>query len=125
MTLFTAAGLLSGVTNECKDVVDQPASYECKCTEDQFASYVWYAYQDWYKLQIARYAELKNNRHSWLVDVPEMGALRAPGNTCYECSCGRNRGIVAKPVNRSKGCGGIMRVAPIGLYLNRNPEKDD
>ena len=30
------------------------------------------------------------------------------------------KGTVDKPINNSKGCGGIMRVAPVGLYMSNS-----
>ena len=58
-------------------------------------------------------------RFSWLMDVPEMGENRAPGTTCVHAIMKQRRGSVEKPLNDSKGCGGIMRIAPVALYLNR------
>lgn len=57
---------------------------------------------------------------SWLFNVPELHARRLPGTTCLT-SLQRPQGkfkedsLVAK--NNSKGCGGVMRVAPVGLFL--------
>ena len=55
---------------------------------------------------------------SWLLDIPELFERRAPGNTCLSALAG-DGGISADylkhPVNQSKGCGGIMRVAPLAL----------
>ena len=44
----------------------------------------------------------------------ELNQRRAPGNTCISALACLNRGKVV--VNDSKGCGGIMRVAPVGIY---------
>ncbi len=50
----------------------------------------------------------------WLGGLGELHCRRAPGNTCLAALAeGSDRGI-GKPVNNSKGCGGVMRVAPIG-----------
>ncbi len=46
---------------------------------------------------------------SYLLDIPEMNSTRAPGNTCI----GALRD--GRPVMESKACGGVMRVAPVGL----------
>ena len=48
-------------------------------------------------------------RNGWLFDIPELHTLRAPGLTCI--------GALEsdQPVEDSKGCGGVMRVAPVGL----------
>ena len=45
----------------------------------------------------------------WLVTVPGLSASRAPGGTCISAL---SRG---RPIKDSKGCGGVMRVAPVGL----------
>lgn len=55
----------------------------------------------------------------WLLDVPALHAQRAPGNTCLG-ALAKSRGdeqcpSVTTPPNDSKGCGAVMRSAPIGL----------
>ncbi|MDD4201067.1 MAG: ADP-ribosylglycohydrolase family protein, partial [Eubacteriales bacterium] len=40
----------------------------------------------------------------------------APGSTCLSALSSRKRGNMNEPVNDSKGCGGVMRVAPAGLF---------
>ena len=54
---------------------------------------------------------------SWLFRLPEMHAVRLPGNTCLSALR-----LPADPKsprlranNSSKGCGGVMRVAPVAL----------
>lgn len=54
-----------------------------------------------------------------LLAVKELYSIRAPGNTCMSALGNNKCGTLGKPINNSKGCGGIMRVAPIG-YLNHN-----
>ena len=51
----------------------------------------------------------------WLVDQPELQVRRAPGTTCLGALRSGSCGTTAAPINGSKGCGGVMRVAPIGL----------
>ena len=46
--------------------------------------------------------------------MPELNVRRAPGNTCITSLNDIFRGI--DPINNSKGCGGVMRIAPIPLY---------
>ena len=46
--------------------------------------------------------------------LPELNQRRAPGNTCLSALASINRG--QEVINDSKGCGGIMRVAPVGIY---------
>ena len=104
MTLFTATGLLVGTTRGMNRGI--MANYE---------DYVRYSYKDWYRTQTEPYP-LSGRCHSWLVNVPQLFQRRAPGNTCMSALESDEIGSVARRINRSKGCGGVMRVAPVGLY---------
>ena len=42
-------------------------------------------------------------------------ASQAPGSTCLSAMDQGGNGTPDRPINDSKGCGGIMRVAPLGL----------
>jgi ADP-ribosylglycohydrolase len=54
----------------------------------------------------------------WLIGLRTLWSPRAPGNTCL--SALRNAKKMGEPAkNNSKGCGGVMRVAPVGLVANR------
>lgn len=53
----------------------------------------------------------------WLVGVRGLHARRAPGGTCLSALRDGGRGSRHAPANTSKGCGGVMRVAPVGLAL--------
>ena len=105
MTLFTANGMLMGVTRGCmRGIGGQPENY------------VDGAYLDWYYTQTGRKREILINdfHYTWLRDLPELAHRRAPGTTCMSaCEAIFNHD---KPQNNSKGCGGIMRVAPMGLF---------
>lgn len=94
MTLFTANGLLNAAKlgTEPKDAICQ-------------------AYLEWLQTQAG---ELKGEAACWVRDVPEMKARRAPGNTCISSLMDISKGL--EPHNNSKGCGGVMRIAPIPLY---------
>jgi ADP-ribosylglycohydrolase len=106
MTLFTANGLLLGTTRgSLRGIM---ASYE---------SYAGSCYMDWYHMQTGK-PEASEYHYTWLWNVPELHHARAPGNTCLTAIQSGNYGSIEKPANNSKGCGGIMRVAPVGLYLN-------
>lgn len=77
--------------------------------------YVNGAYLDWYYTQTGRKKEFLTNdwHYTWLRDLPEMAHRRAPGTTCLNaCEALLNGNVVS---NHSKGCGGIMRVAPMAL----------
>jgi ADP-ribosylglycohydrolase len=70
------------------------------------------AYIEWYLTQIGK----KSGKYHdcWISDVPALNARRAPGNTCMTALDAIYRG--KEPQNNSKGCGGVMRIAPIPLY---------
>lgn len=51
----------------------------------------------------------------WLVEVDALHHRRAPGNTCLSALRTGGEGTPEHPLNDSKGCGGVMRVAPVGL----------
>jgi len=107
MTLFTATGILIGITRGKMRGIMGPLQ-----------GYIWKSYTNWCEMQRGVTPAI-GKRFSWLIDVPEMGENRAPGITCMRAIMEQKRGSVEKPVNDSKGCGGIMRIAPIALYLNR------
>ena len=106
MTLFTACGMLMGVTRGyMRGVGGQPEGY------------VDGAYLDWYYTQTDKKKEMLTDdfHYTWLRDLPELAHRRAPGNTCLS-AC--ESLLQHKEVqNNSKGCGGIMRVAPMALLM--------
>ena len=54
---------------------------------------------------------------SWLRTQSDRHQRRAPGGTCLSALESRKMGTMEKPLNDSKGCGGVMRVAPVGLVF--------
>ncbi len=122
MTLFTADGLLWALSK-----VEEPVNMK----DVPFTSDGLYpSYLRWYNTQqgimpTERDQELmKKQPHEQgfsLLDQPGLFARRAPGNTCISALASGVVGSMEKPLNESKGCGGVMRVAPIGLLLHNNP----
>ena len=113
MTLFTACGMLMGVTRGyMRGIGGQPEKY------------VDGAYLDWYYTQTGRKKNMQTYdfHYTWLRDLPELAHRRAPGNTCLSACESLLQGKEVQ--NHSKGCGGIMRVAPMALlmagYWSRN-----
>ena len=108
MTLFTANGLLNAPYLQI---------------EPKYS--VARAYIDWYHTQTGKKNKMKS---CWISDIDALYSLRAPGNTCMSALDAIARG--KELCNNSKGCGGVMRVAPVGLlaasYLahNNNQWKD-
>jgi ADP-ribosyl-[dinitrogen reductase] hydrolase len=58
-------------------------------------------------------------------DRAALNQRRAPGRTTVSALLGEQMGTVEEPVNSSKGCGGVMRVAPVGLCAVTHPEPFD
>jgi ADP-ribosylglycohydrolase len=52
---------------------------------------------------------------------PGMRKRQAPGNTCLSAVLAGALGTTLYPINQSKGCGAVMRTAPIGLMPGANP----
>ncbi|MBS4024330.1 MAG: ADP-ribosylglycohydrolase family protein [Clostridia bacterium] len=79
------------------------------------------AYLRW--LQTQNYHHEKQNEHTsggWLIGIKELYTRRAPGNTCLAALSSGIMGTIDKPINDSKGCGGVMRVAPVGLFCRKD-----
>lgn len=55
---------------------------------------------------------------SCLPDFKELFAQRAPGNTCISALESGAMGTIEEPINDSKGCGGVMRAAPVGMLYD-------
>ncbi len=103
MTLFTACGMLWGYTRSCM-----------KGIGGDIWHYIAFAYEDWLVTQDPGHERTKMPV-SWIRGIPELNVCRAPGLTCLS-ALREGCGSVGKPVNNSKGCGGVMRIAPLPLY---------
>ena len=106
MTLFTANALLLGTTRGMTRGI-----------MGSYPSYISLCYKEWLRTQYEQFPLNEEYSYTWLINVPELFARRAPGNTCISAIENGANGTLEEPINRSKGCGGIMRVAPIGLYF--------
>ena len=113
MTLFTANAIL---------VADTRYSLRGVCPPIRTIAAS--AYSDWLFTQRHRAedAALRGVRRSWLLDVPELFSPRAPGNTCLSALEQLEHmeelplDYIENKRNNSKGCGGVMRVAPIACH---------
>ena len=95
MTLYTAEGLLEA-ERSVRAIVDTICN----------------AYLAWFGRQAGK--KVKISYDSELSKIDELNQRRAPGNTCLSALLSIYNG--KDPMNSSKGRGGIMRAAPIGLY---------
>lgn len=100
MTLFTATGLLFASTRGHTHGV-------CGDPDD----YVRMHYLDWYATQTG--GRQGGCGGSWLGWEKRLYVRRAPGNTCMDALEILSRGGTVE--NSSKGCGGVMRVAPAAI----------
>lgn len=110
MTLFTAEGLLRTWTTACQtgEVPD-------------FTATVRHSYRCWLKTQSESVvaSSIVNHCDGWLLSVVGLHRRRAPGDTCLSAL---REGVFSEndiADNFSKGCGGVMRVAPAGLLAAR------
>ena len=95
MTLFTANGLLNAKK--------QNVAYKYGICR---------AYVEWYLTQVGKKSGKFHD--CWISDIPALNKRRAPGNTCMTALEDIYHGN--EPLNNSKGCGGVMRIAPIPLF---------
>lgn len=107
MTLFTACGILWGDTR-CALKTGGSSNGHIN------PEYIKMAYHDWYKTQYPSYKDNQMNV-SWIMHIPELCVRRAPGITCLDALSKKDFSW-DKPVNNRKGCGGVMRIAPIPLF---------
>ena len=56
--------------------------------------------------------------NGWLIEEKGLYSVRDPGKTCISSLKTGKYGSMKEPINDSKGCGGIMRIAPVGLFFN-------
>jgi ADP-ribosylglycohydrolase len=110
MTLFTLEGLIRADNRQRERGICDPIGV------------VHHAYLRW--LWTQGESPRKNpyaNGEDWpdgiLAGVPELRSCRAPGNTCLSALRTGVIGTPEAPLNNSKGCGGVMRAAPVGFSL--------
>jgi ADP-ribosylglycohydrolase len=116
MTLFTAEGLLREFRSSRRTgaAPDYPAS-------------VYRAYLRWLHTQgeTSREPDFRDCLDGELLLVQDLHQRRAPGSTCLSALIAGKMGTVLHQINTSKGCGGVMRVAPVGLFCRAVPDGGD
>lgn len=112
MTLFTAEGLLRAYCRSLNRGVG-PA----------FASVTYYAYLRWFYTQnnLPDSSRPQIGHDGYLIGISQLYDRRAPGNSCLSALGSDRMGTMEEPINNSKGCGGVMRMAPVGLFMG-SPE---
>lgn len=106
MTLFTAEGLLRAWVRGCLKGMST------------YTGVTAHAYLRWLQTQDVQPncdIDFGTDETGWLFQQRELHSRRAPGNTCLSAlQAMKSLGQPAR--NDSKGCGGVMRVAPVGLF---------
>lgn len=106
MSLFTAEGLLNAMAVENHD-------------ENCLHSLLRRGYEHWYATQTRNPYSMDG---SWLTNIRALWVERGPGMTCMEAMHHISYGDGSPVENNSKGCGGVMRVAPIGIFSAAHPK---
>ena len=110
MTLFTLEALIALESVSTADPVDLHEAFRT-------------TYLDWLATQRTTQPGHGSGWDKRLLTYPELFHRRAPGTTCLTALTAGGHGAVAAPANDSKGCGTVMRVAPIGMILAMSPEQ--
>jgi ADP-ribosylglycohydrolase len=105
MTLFTAEGLILAARD--------PAF----SGRSGMVRSVHRAYLRWLRTQgeHSTHPTFERSDEGWLLGVEALHSRRDPGNTCLSALRAPRMGSGEQPLNHSKGCGGVMRIAPVGL----------
>ena len=108
MTMFTAEGILRNMARA------RQSQTERTNTEKLIA--IFRAYLRWLYTQGLKTPHWPSEAYDgWLVKIKSLHAYRDPGVTCITTLGKGIMGTVKNPINDSKGCGGMIRVAPVGL----------
>ncbi len=106
MTMFTIEGLLRSYTRGIrKGICHGP-------------SMIYTSYLRWLSTQGRKTRhQISDERlcSGWLINEQDLYHQRAPGITCINALYDGKMGTPDYRINTSKGCGGVMRVAPIGF----------
>ncbi len=108
MTLFTANGLLFAQTQARLNGVSKPLGV-----------HLLNAYREWYKTQTEPQMFYNDDQpHTcWIHNIAALHSSRAPGTTCMSAlAASFNQSAYSRAANNSKGCGGVMRIAPVGCF---------
>jgi ADP-ribosylglycohydrolase len=106
MTLFTAEGLIRGLLQER---TTGAANYGGTTAA---------AYQRWLLTQGETNSHglpAPDTEAGWLYGVKGLHAQRSPGRAC-RAALREASALGQRAINTSKGCGGVMRIAPVGLF---------
>ncbi len=109
MTLFAAESLVTAYRRgEARGILAPYWTYTSK------------AYKDWFRTQSAN-SHSENLENAWsseeLLSTITKQGRRSPGNTCLGALQELSEQFPEPAKNNSKGCGTVMRAAPIGIFF--------
>jgi ADP-ribosylglycohydrolase/protein-tyrosine phosphatase len=115
MTLFTLEALGMALPGQLPPLFNETLvrPFQAACQR---------AYRRWGSTQGVHPSPTKDADEALLHLSPAMRQRRAPGNTCLSAVRAGATGTTLNPINHSKGCGAVMRTAPIGLIEGATPE---
>ena len=108
MTMFTADGIIKSL----RKTLDKTKLPDINTVFDSYK--LWFNTQKSHKIQKGK---------GWIAELKTLYSRREPGTTCLDALDKYIPGTIEKTLNKSAGCGGVMRVAPAGLVYYENPEK--
>lgn len=107
MTLFTLEGLTR-------------ALLQGETGDDALLRQLRLSYMDWLETQGGK---SRGSAASRLMKHAALHVRRSPGQACLSALAAGALGTPEHPVNDSKGCGGVMRVAPLSLIPGADAER--
>ena len=107
MTMFTLDGVLSHLESPASGLIEEVRKSYLRWLTTQERDLYWTAPDEPLRLE----------------EEPVLNHMRAPGRTCCNSLEEGGHGTLENPLNNSKGCGGVMRVAPVGLVQKWSPKE--
>lgn len=109
MTVLTAVGIID-------------ASKAPDAAPEAYVDSVYRLYRRWAELQGFELKEAGGVADSEVLGNRWMTERRAPGGTCIgQLTSSASPGTIDRPANDSKGCGAVMRTAPVPLLMRSVP----
>lgn len=114
MSLFTVEALIRArVRGRVKGIV-----HPLDVVRHGYLRWLWTQGGPWAQAG-AEFAAGRSEPDGWLASVPLLRRRMAPGTTCLAALAAGGTGTVGDPANHSKGCGAVMRAAPVGFFYDR------
>lgn len=127
MSIFTAEGLIRSFIWGSSRFKNYMYGNRSNVAKQYMISNIYRSYLRWMFTQGENVEKLVGEElilsQGWIMNIDKLYFRRAPGNTCLGSLLSGNSGEVNNPINNSKGCGGVMRIAPVGLLCGMKESK--